>query len=405
MADLSTPRDIAVFIDGTWNRQGTLGITNVRKLYEATASGTYAGREQVKLYIPGVGTKPQAQGEGLVDEEYRAHLALHLQRELTRGLGATRKWTGGVTGKGTTARIKAAYRTVCDEFDRNRGDRVFLFGFSRGAFAARSLAGFMEKVGLLVRKKLNAVDEAYRLYETSEDVSQSALAEFLYKLTGRRLPSVEDDAWLPLHFLGVWDTVAALGLPSRLGWLSAPFTEYHQVDVPPNVMHARHGLALHELRESFEPLLWTGCGHASLEQVWFPGAHADVGGGYLPGETGLSDAALLWMAAETEAKGLVLDQTSKWLRPTPRPPEVHHEIRGVFLATLPAVRRWLDHANDAGSVETCHIHASARDRLFASTRPSYAHKHPFVNAALRQADELTVPRMLLSRLHGNRIVP
>lgn len=403
MANPSTPRDIAVFIDGTWNRQGTLGSTNVRKLYEATVTGPVGGREQAKLYLSGVGTKPQVSGEGLADAEYRAHLALHLDRELPTGLGRTRSVSGGAFGKGTTARIKAAYRAVCAEHDRRRGDKVFVFGFSRGAFAARSLAGFMEKVGLLLRKRLGAVDEAYRLYESSEDASQSALAEFLYKLTGRRMPSVEDDAWLPVHFLGVWDTVASLGLPSRLAWLTAPFTEYHQVDVPPNVMHARHGLALHELRETFEPLLWSSAGHSSLEQVWFPGAHADVGGGYLPGETGLSDIALHWMAAEAEAKGLALDKSSKWLQPAARRPEVHHEIRGIFLATLPAVRRWLDVAN-RDSVHGFHFHASARDHLFASPRAAYAYKHPFVNAALRRADELAAPRMVLSRLRGNRIV-
>ena len=399
MAAPSTPRDVAVFIDGTWNRQGTGAPTNVRKLYEAAARGPVHGRSVAKLYLSGVGTKPQAHGEALLDAEYRAHLALHLDRELARGAGWTRSATGGAFGKGTTARIKAAYRAVCAEFDRHRGDRVFLFGFSRGAFAARSLAGFMEKVGLLLRDKLWAVDEAYWLYEYGVDASQSALAEFLYKLTGRRMPTSDDDAWLPVHFLGVWDTVGSLGLPSRLARLSAPFTEYHQVDVPPNVMHARHGLALHELRETFEPLLWSGGSHGSLAQVWFPGAHADVGGGYPAGETGLADAALLWMADQAEAHGLALDRSSAWLHPEAADACVHHEIRGVFVASLPRPRRWLSAADlDADAARSFRFHASAGARLFASTRPQYGYRQPFVNAALRRADELAAVRMVQMRL-------
>lgn len=399
----NTPKDIAVFIDGTWNSHGSSASTNVRKLYRATLAGKIAGRRQVKLYISGVGTKPVAEGEALADEEYRAHLALHLERELPTGLGPTRAVTGGAFGKGTVARIKAAYSAVCDEFDRKRSDKVFLFGFSRGAFAARSLAGFIEKVGLLLRERLDAVEEAYALYESGEDPSQSPLAAFLYKLTGRRMPGPDDEAWLPLHFLGVWDTVASLGLPSRLEWLSAPFTEYHQVEVPPNVMYARHGLALHELRAAFEPLLWKQGRHSDLEQVWFPGAHADVGGGYGAGETGLSDASLLWMAAEVEARGLALDRSSPWLNPLPCPPHVHHEIRGAFLPTIPSARNWL-RVPTSDSDETFYFHRSAREHLFAAPRPTYAYRHPFVNAALRQVDELAAPRMVLSRLLGNRVV-
>lgn len=400
----STPRDIAVFIDGTWNRHGTGGSTNVRKLYEATQTGPINGREQVKFYVTGVGTKPMGHGEGLDDAEYSAYRALLLGQEMPTGMGPARRFIGGAFGKGTTARIKAAYQTICEEFDRFRGDRVFVFGFSRGAFAARSLAGFMEKVGLLLRGRWRDVPRAYELYELGRDPAQSELAEHLFKLTGSRIYGVDSEFWLPLHFLGVWDTVASLGLPSRLNWLSAPFTEYHQVDVPPNVMHARHGLALHELRGAFEPLLWQPGGHSSLKQVWFPGAHADVGGGYRAGEAGLSDNALMWMAAEAESKGLVLDRSHKWLNPPGHPANVHHEIRGLFLATLPTVRRWLE-APNLEEVDTHYFHATMRDHLFASPGPAYKFLHPFVNSALRRADELAAPKMLTSILRGNQVVP
>ena len=175
------------------------------------------------------------------------------------------------------------------------------------------------------------------------------------------------------------------------------------MDVPPNVMYARHGLALHELRAAFEPLLWKQGGRTDLEQVWFPGAHADFGGGYPAGETGFSDASLLWMAAEAEAKGLALDWASPFLNPAPCSPQVHHEIRGPFLPALPSVRKWL-RAPTFNSTETFHFHTSARDHLFAEPRPTYAYKHPFVNAALRQVDEFAVPCMVASLLLGNRVV-
>lgn len=398
----TSPRNIAVFIDGTWDRARPGKSTNVRKLFEAAQSGHHGGRDHVKWYTPGVGSKPQTEGEGLVDLEYQAQMALYFGSEMPRGLSVARPVIGGAFGTGTSARIKAAYHVICDNFDRQRDDRLFLFGFSRGAFAARSLAGFMEKVGLLLRDHLEHVPEAYEMYESGEDASQSRLGEFLYRLTGHRFAG-DGPYFLPVHFLGVWDTVGSLGLPSRHQWLTAPFTEFHQVDVPPNVMHARHGLALHELRRDFEPLLWKNNGHPSLEQVWFPGAHGDVGGGYPVDESGLSDAALMWMAQEAEALGMALDRGHRWLTPHAKACEVHHQIQGMFAASIPTVRAWL-RMSQADAEDICHFHHSARDYLVKKVRPAYSSRHPFVRAALRRVDELAVPRMVVSRMLGRRIV-
>lgn len=397
----NTPRDIAVFIDGTWNRADTSAPTNVRKLYQATFTGQNHGREQVTFYVSGVGTRPRFEGAELADAEYQAHLQHHLRCELPLAAGLARPVLGGAFGRGTAARIRAMYAAICGDFDRHRGDKVFLFGFSRGALAARSLAGFLEKVGLLLRDKLDYVGRAYELYEFGNP-ADSELGEFLYRLTGRRVLSEDDEAWLPLHFIGVWDTVAALGLPSRLGWLSAPYTEYHQVEVPPNVMHARHALALHELRGAFEPLLWSAKGRSDLEQVWFLGAHADVGGGYRLAESALSILPLLWMAKEAADKGLRISLAALSAHTT-GPPEIHHEIRGLFLATWPTVRRWLkqpyvDHIN------TFHFHESVCLHLMSDPMPTYAFAHPFVNSALRRVDALAVPRIVTCRLLGCRIV-
>jgi len=189
------------------------------------------------------------------------------------------------------ARIKEAYGFLSAEYDRGRGDKVFIFGFSRGAFAARSLAGFVSRVGTLLRDKLDLVEAAYRIYEEGADPEDTPLREFLLEFAGQAMiRSIEDQGAMLIHLVGVWDTVGALGLPGRLRRFTARHTEYHQTEVPPTVLAARHALALHELRKPFEPLLWSNRNHhPGLLQVWFPGAHQDVGGGYGKDASGLAD--------------------------------------------------------------------------------------------------------------------
>lgn len=398
------PRNIAVFIDGTWNREGTRTPTNVRKLFKATLEGVVNGCEQFKFYVPGVGKKPRADVGGLVDGDYEVELSRHLRREMPLGTATVgRGVVGGLFGKGTTARIKAAYHYLCKNYDRERGDRVFLFGFSRGAFAARSLAGFAGRVGLLLADRLQDVERAYEIYESGEDPAQTELADFLEKLTGVRAVTPDSEYYLPMHFLGVWDTVASLGLPSRMAWLTAPFTEYHQVEIPPSVMTARHALALHELRGLFEPLLWKPGAHRDLKQVWFAGAHADVGGGYEAGQTGLSDIALRWMTEEAERCGLTLDSEATCWIAGERNPAVHHEIRGLFLATLPSARQWLRSAG-VENLDSHHFHQSAVDYLREADQVRYEFKHPFVNAALRHLDLLALPKAVWLVLYGQGVV-
>jgi len=398
------PRNIAIFIDGTWNQATARTPTNVRKLYLATPTGVHAGRQQFTHYMSGVGTKPRIEDGGLSDADYRFELERYLLQEMPGFCTEdSRRLIGGLTGWGTEGRIKTTYHLLCTHYSRQRGDRVFLFGFSRGAFATRSLAGFIDKVGLLLRDKLGHVERAYEIYEQCLDPAQTELADFLEKLTGIRVVHPESEYFLPMHFLGVWDTVASLGLPSRLEWLSAPFTEYHQVEVPPGVMTARHALALHELRGSFEPLLWKPGGNVDLKQVWFSGAHADVGGGYKSGEDGLSDIALRWMASEAMKVGLIVDAEERWWQ-TQRPGmAVHHEFRGLFLTTWPTPRSWL-HKCPEGGETTHHFHQSAIDYLREADRVRYSFLHPYVNAGLRRVDELALPAAVRLLLMGQEVV-
>ena len=397
-------RNICAFIDGTWNRAGTRTPTNVRKLFDAIPEGVVKGREQHKLYIPGVGKKPRADGGVLDEADYAVALSRYLRRELPTGTATVGRWLiGGGFGRGTAARIKAAYHFLCENYDARRGDRVFLFGFSRGAFAARSLAGFTGRVGVLLADKLEHVERAYEIYERSEDPAQTELADFLEQLTGVRVVTADSEFYLPIHFLGVWDTVASLGLPSRLEWLTAPFTEYHQVEVPPSVMTARHALALHELRGLFEPLLWKRGAHTDLKQVWFAGAHADVGGGYEAGEDALSNIALRWMATEAALCGLAVDGKAPWLKSADEPVVVHHEIRKMFVATLPLPRKWLD-VDEMIDWDSHYFHRSTLDYLLEADQVRYRFIHPFVNAALKRADAWALSRAVELRLHGQEIV-
>lgn len=394
------PRDIAIFIDGTWNRSRTLAPTNVKKLFDATCDGVHNGREQRKLYVQGVGTRPKLEADALDDADYNVELQRHLFQVDTPVHTATSLAViGGATGLGTAHRIRATYHYLCKHFRNKDLDRVFLFGFSRGAFAARSLAGFVGKVGLLFADKLEYVQRAYEIYENGEDPTQTELSEFLYQLTGRRFVLPDEEFYVPLHFLGVWDTVGALGLPSRLQWLTAPFTEYHQVECPPSVMTARHALALHELRGAFEPMLWESGSHPDLKQVWFPGAHADVGGGYRVKEDELSNTALRWMASEAEKAGLVVDKTAAWWLQLVGQPAIHHEIRGLFLATMPSPRSWLLKQDSFCWKSHC-FHHSANSYVMNADKVSYTFKPAHVSAALRRVDVEALSRAIYLVLVG-----
>lgn len=389
----SPPRRIGVFIDGTWNAAASgarASETNVRRLYLATVEGLQHGVRQHRLYLQGVGRRPRPSWADAGPEA--------LQRLLEREIGGAtpalaRRLMGGAFGRGTAARIRGAYQFISSLYRTGGDDRVYLFGFSRGAFAAQSLAGFIGRVGLLLADAatLPHVEAAYELYEFDDDPAQSRLGDLLQRLTGQRGVARDSPFFLPVHVLGLWDAVGALGLPGRMAWLSAPFTEHHQRHAPPSVMAVRHALALHELRRPFEPLLWQPVSGCDLQQRWFCGAHADVGGGYAPAESGRSEIALRWMAQEAQAAGLVLEPAEDWW--TPRPPgPLHHEIRGPFLLARPTPRAWLTGLADPAGLAAHALDPSALAGLQAARPADHRFWRPGVNAALRQVDALGLRR-------------
>lgn len=205
-----------------------------------------------------------------------------------------------IEGRGINAQIQRAYGWLASQY--RDGDRIFLFGYSRGAFAVRSLAGVVDRVGLLKREHATerAVQLAWRHYERSAE-SPAARA------FSRRF--CHPDA--PIEMVGVFDTVKALGLNLPFFWLLAPDpTGFHNHQLGARVRHGFHALALDETRLAFAPVLWE-CPpdwQGNVEQVWFSGAHGDVGGqiGDFAAARSLANIPLVWMLERAEAVGLAL---------------------------------------------------------------------------------------------------
>ena len=257
--------------DGTWNNADLqTNDTNVARLARAIhGSQQTDGIFQVVLYLRGVGTT------GLKIETLIA----------------------GAIGLGIDDNIRSAYQFLAQNYVP--GDEIFVLGFSRGAFTARSLAGMISACGILKRQALGSLVDAWAYYRSDKPHSP---AEFAAKYTR----DVHLDA--TIKFLGVWDTVGSLGIPGDL-LADANKKQYafHDTTPSPIVKTACHALAIDEHRHTFTPTYWTGTAPpgCDIQQVWFAGAHADVGGGYK--NSFLADIPLLWMTKRAEAAGLAID--------------------------------------------------------------------------------------------------
>lgn len=225
-------------------------------------------------------------------------------------------WLRGVAileGRGVSPQIRRAYGWLASGY--REGDRIFLFGYSRGAFAVRSLAGVLDKIGLVKRESATErmVTLAWRHYERASD-SPSARA------FSRRYCHPQT----PIEMVGVWDTVKSLGLRLPLLWMfSSDRHGFHSHQLAASTRHGFHALALDETRAAFSPVLWN-CPpgwEGNVEQVWFRGAHADVGGhiGDFTAARPLANISLVWMLERAEALGLILPQD--WLARFPCDPE------------------------------------------------------------------------------------
>lgn len=328
---------LIVCADGTWNQVekaegGKHLSTNVAKLAAAIKPADDGGVQQLLLYLEGVGTH---HGEWL---------------------------RGGMFGLGISRNVRKGYEFLVQNYIP--GDEIWIFGFSRGAFTARSLGGMIRNSGLLKRENIDATDEAVSLYrDRYDDTAPDAPRARIFR---------NSHSWEPtIKFIGVWDTVGRLGVPGIHLWLSRLLRidwQFHDTSLSKSVQNAYHALAINERRADFSPTLWqkkisAETTQQNLEQVWFAGVHSDVGGGYA--EAGLSDIALEWMVSKARSHGLGLDdyflKDPQWVNPE-RTQKAHDSFDFPFswLDTLRRKKGDRIFREKPNTFET--IHPSAIDR-------------------------------------------
>ena len=264
---------LIVCFDGTWNTpdearpEDEQVETNVRRIYEAILPQSVDGQRQVAQYFPGVGTKWY--------ERIR----------------------GGVFGSGLSENILQGYEFLSARYQE--GDEIFLFGFSRGAYTARSLVGLIRNCGLLWSADRSLIEQAYTLYTKRDAGADTSEAQAFRR---------EHSRPVRIRCLGVWDTVGALGIPLKaFKILNDARYGFHDVELSSIVEHAYHAVALDEHRKEYDVALWNPSTHPhqTMEQRWFIGAHSDVGGGYV--DRRLSDITLQWLQQKAAACGLAID--------------------------------------------------------------------------------------------------
>lgn len=302
-------RTIVILLDGTSNTI-TEKRTNILRLYGCLKKTP----AQVVYYDPGVGSI------GLPGVWSR------------RAQSASELW-GMATGMGIDDSVKRAYRFLAETYSNGKAeaadeagqtddagkkaasappgrDCICIFGFSRGAYTARMLAGFIHTIGLLERRNLNLLDHAWRAYKRIGE--RDGEADFAEVNLYERILAPDRP---PIHLLGLFDTVASVIEPGP-GLL--PQLRHHAFTVTNrSVAHVRHAVALEERRRMFVPLLWPEGGThwpqrfqpgsavaQDAREVWFAGSHGDVGGGWPEAVSGLAKIPLLWMIEQTRALGL-----------------------------------------------------------------------------------------------------
>lgn len=289
-------RNIVLLFDGTSNSVSR-NRTNILRLYGMLEKSD----RQLVYYDPGVGTMGHdGAWSGLV-------------RKMAEIWGLA-------TGWGLDANVKQAYRFLVENYRNPQGaseerDQIYIFGFSRGAYTARVLAGFINALGLIESRNLNLLDYAYRAFKRiGESGPDEAFAEI--RLYERMLRPDR----IPIRMLGLFDTVSSVIESGRFGprLRSHAFTRTN-----PSVEAVAHALAIDEKRTMFRPQLWNedqdylgnpfntkAAQPQDVSQVWFAGSHGDVGGGQSESESALAKVPLEWMTKKASDVGLVFNTRS-----------------------------------------------------------------------------------------------
>jgi len=273
------PKNIVICCDGT-NNQFSGHHTNVIRTYKVAQRSP----QQVTFYDCGVGTMPEPWRQGRLAKRW----------SMLKGLAF---------GTGFLQNIEDAYRFLMANYEE--GDQVYLFGFSRGAFTVRALAGMLHSVGLLHPGTENLIPYAQRYWQKdfrprdpSSPKTPGQLICEEFKATMARP--------CPIHFIGVWDTVSSVGMINQ--FRTFPFTLHN-----PDVSHVRHAVAIDERRSCFRQNLMfkdEKVPAQDIKNVWFAGVHSDVGGGYPPMKAGLAKISFDWMMREAAACGMLIDPSA-----------------------------------------------------------------------------------------------
>jgi uncharacterized protein (DUF2235 family) len=259
-------KSIIICCDGTGNEYGE-DNSNVVKFFRALVKN----QNQVAFYDPGVGTMSSP---GAIS-------------------WLTKKWTlfiGMAFGYGMSANITDAYTYLMNRYEP--GDKIYLFGFSRGAYTVRALAGLIHMCGLLEKGSENLIPYALKLFRQEKPDREEMCRGFKSTFSRDCDP----------YFIGVWDTV------SSVGWVLKPVKLPYTANNP-SLKVIRHAISIDERRCFFRQNIF-GNEHnqQDIKEVWFAGVHSDIGGGYPEAESGLSKITLKWMAREAAAAGLSFDQ-------------------------------------------------------------------------------------------------
>lgn len=208
---------------------------------------------------------------------------------------------GGATGKGLHKNIMDDYRYIVQNY--SPGDELYLFGFSRGAYTIRCLCGLINNCGIIKRPSARLIQQAFNHYKKPGAPYAPGGGESV------KFRALHSHKSREVKFAGVWDTVGAMGIPiSFLGFFNEK-DEFYDTKIGGNVLIARHAMAIDEHRSDFEPTVWQPRDTMDMKQVWFAGAHSNVGGSYKPDKDGsvLSDNALDWMVKEAKKSGLSVE--------------------------------------------------------------------------------------------------
>jgi len=268
-------KNIVVFSDGTGQEGGKGNNSNVYKLFNMVEDRS---PQQIAFYDRGLGT-------------------------------GWRKITGNGAGMGISKNIKECYEFIFNNYET--GDQIYLFGFSRGATTVRSLAGFIDLFGILPKSRPELIHKAWKIYAIKTSTKERKMEEKEWKRIVKAKEFVEHHhtMWCKIKFIGVWDTVAALGIPFKfidniVEKIPGMKHGFHDLTLSQSIENAYHALSIDDERLTFHPTLWEAehLPYQTVSQVWFCGMHTDVGGGYP--EQQLSDITLEWMTDNAKNHGL-----------------------------------------------------------------------------------------------------